>query len=543
MLPEKWAQPTSVIRERHLDIRGARPYSYPMEHSKIVSDGITFDDVLLLPARSDFVPGETDTRTKLTRNIELNIPLVSAPMDTVTEAALAIALAQEGGIGIIHKNLPAESQAREVEKVKRSENGVIVDPITLPPSATIATARRVMREYNVSGIPIVEGEDATLAIDGLRRRATPGANGALKPTRLVGIMTRRDLKFQEDDNRRIGDVMTKENLVTAPESTTLDEAERILYKAKVEKLLLVDKDHRLCGLITMRDIDKLHQFPQACKDRRGRLRVGAATGVHDLGRVEALIKADVDVLVVDTAHGHSKNVIDTVREIKKTWTIQVIAGNVATAQGARDLIDAGADAVKVGIGPGSICTTRIISGVGVPQITAIFNASSVASAAGVPIIADGGIRHSGDITKALASGANTVMMGSLFAGLNESPGELVIFQGRRYKTYRGMGSMGAMIQGSKDRYGQGSVRESSKLVPEGVEGRVPYRGPLSDFVYQLVGGLRAGMGYCGTKNVEELRRDARFCRISAASMAESHPHDITITRESPNYSVEYATEP
>ena len=355
-------------------------------------------------------------------------------------------------------------------------------------------------------------------------------------------MTRRDLKFQEDDSRRIGDVMTKENLVTAPENTTLDEAERILYQHKVEKLLLVSKEHRLCGLITMRDIDKLHQFPQACKDKRGRLRVGAATGVGDMARVEALIAADVDVIVVDTAHGHSKNVIETVRQIKRRWNIQVIAGNVATAEGAADLIDAGVDGIKVGIGPGSICTTRIISGVGVPQITAIFAAGSVAMAAGVPIIADGGIRHTGDITKALAAGANAVMMGSLFAGLDESPGEMVIFQGRRYKTYRGMGSMGAMIHGSKDRYGQGSVKESSKLVPEGVEGRVPYRGPLSDFVYQMVGGLRAGMGYCGTRSIEELRRNGRFCRVSAASMAESHPHDITITREAPNYSADFTAE-
>jgi IMP dehydrogenase len=355
-------------------------------------------------------------------------------------------------------------------------------------------------------------------------------------------MTRRDLKFQEDDNRKIGDVMTKENLVTAPEETTLDEAERILYQAKVEKLLLVDRENRLAGLITMRDIDKLHQFPNACKDKRGRLRVGAATGVKDFARVEALIKADVDVVVVDTAHGHSKNVLDTVREIKRNYNIQVIAGNVATAEGARDLIDAGVDAVKVGIGPGAICTTRIISGVGVPQVTAIFDAVSVAGPAGVPVIADGGIRHSGDITKAIAAGASSVMMGSLFAGLNESPGELIIHQGRRYKTYRGMGSMGAMIQGSKDRYGQSGVTESSKLVPEGVEGRVPYRGPLSDFVYQLVGGLRAGMGYCGTRNVEQLRNNARFCRVSAASMAESHPHDIAITKEAPNYSVDFAAE-
>lgn len=514
-----------------------------MEHSKILHDAITFDDVLLLPARTDFVPNEADTRTKLTRSIELNIPLISAPMDTVTESALAIALAQEGGIGIIHKNLSVENQAREVEKVKRSENGVIVDPITLPPTATIAMARRIMREYNVSGIPIIEGDES--AEEYLQRLAGGGRHrgaGQAHRHRLVGIMTRRDLKFQEDDNRKIGEVMTHENLVTAPEHTTLDEAERILYQAKVEKLLLVDKENHLTGLITMRDIDKLHQFPQACKDARGRLRVGAATGVNDPARVEALINADVDVLVVDTAHGHSRNVIETVKRIKREHRIELIAGNVATAQGARDLIDAGVDAVKVGIGPGAICTTRVISGVGVPQITAVMDAVSVAEPAGVPVIADGGIRHSGDITKAIAAGASAVMMGSLFAGLDESPGELVIHQGRRYKTYRGMGSMGAMIQGSKDRYGQGGVKESSKLVPEGVEGRVPYRGPLGDFVYQLVGGLRAGMGYCGTRDIESLRKNARFCRVSAASMAESHPHDITITREAPNYSVDYAAE-
>jgi IMP dehydrogenase len=514
--------------------------------SKILHDAITFDDVLLIPARSDFIPGDADTHTKLTRNIELNIPLISAPMDTVTEAALAIALAQEGGIGIIHKNLAIEAQAREVEKVKRSENGVIVDPITLPPSATIGDARRIMREYNVSGIPIVDGEapgvsgkprdgDAGRAPSQVAR-ASPLAPRPL----LLGIMTRRDLKFQEDDSRRVGDVMTRENLVTADENTTLDEAERILYKAKVEKLLLVNRDGGLVGLITMRDIDKLHQFPSACKDRRGRLRVGAATGVRDLERVEALIRADVDVIVVDTAHGHSVNVMETVRQIKRQFDIQIVAGNIATAQGAKDLIDAGADGVKVGIGPGAICTTRIVSGVGVPQISAILAAVSVADDAGVPVIADGGIRHSGDITKAIAAGAQTVMMGSLFAGLDESPGELVIHQGRRYKTYRGMGSMGAMISGSKDRYGQAEIKSSSKLVPEGVEGRVPYRGPLGDFVYQLVGGLRAGMGYCGTRNIEALRREARFVRVSAASMTESHPHDIAITRESPNYSVDYA---
>ncbi|HTL27755.1 MAG TPA: IMP dehydrogenase [Tepidisphaeraceae bacterium] len=506
-----------------------------MEHPKILHDAITFDDVLLIPARSDFTPGDADTRTRVTRKIEINIPLISAPMDTVTEAALAIALAQEGGMGVIHKNLSVENQAREVEKVKRSENGVIVDPITLPPSATIAQARRIMREYNVSGIPIVDAEGHTGA-DTVR----PKSNG--QAARLVGIMTRRDLKFQEDDNRRIGDVMTKENLVTAPESTTLDEAERILYQAKVEKLLLIDKDNRLKGLITMRDIDKLHQYPNASKDKRGRLRVGAATGVNDFARVEALINADVDLIIVDTAHGHSKNVIETVKEIKKRWDIQLVAGNIATADAAKDLIDAGVDGVKVGIGPGAICTTRIISGVGVPQISAVMNAVSVAESAGVPVIADGGIRHSGDITKAIAAGAHAVMMGSLFAGLDESPGEMVIHQGRRYKTYRGMGSMGAMVQGSKDRYGQADVKSTSKLVPEGVEGRVPYRGPLGDFVYQLVGGVRAGMGYCGTRNIEELRKNSRFCRVSAASMAESHPHDITITRESPNYTVEYAEE-
>lgn len=492
---------------------------------KIIGDGITFDDVLLLPARSDFLPGQTDVSTQLTRNIRLNIPLLSAPMDTVTESSLAIALAQEGGLGVIHKNLSIEAQVREVLKVKRSAAGVIHDPVTLPPEAPVSEARRLMREQNISGVPITD----TGRRDG----------------RVVGILTRRDMKFLPDQDQPIHQVMTKDRLISAPPDTTLKQAEEILNRNKVEKLLLLDRDNRLTGLITMRDIDKLEQFPLACRDKRGRLRVGAAVGVHQLDRVEELIKAEVDVLVVDTAHGHSRNVIDTVSAIKSRHKIDIIAGNVATEQGARDLIAAGADAIKVGIGPGSICTTRIVSGVGVPQITAVMNACRGAvDASGniVPIISDGGIRHSGDITKALAAGASAVMLGSLFAGLDESPGEMVIHMGRRYKTYRGMGSEGAMMAGSADRYGQAGVRQSKKFVPEGVEGRVPYRGPLSDFVYQLVGGLRAGMGYCGTPNMAALQRDARFCRVSGASLAESHPHDITITKESPNYSVEYRTE-
>lgn len=507
-----------------------------MDHPKIVFDAITFDDVLLIPARSDFIPSEADTRTRLTRNIEINIPLISAPMDTVTESALAIALAQEGGIGIVHKNLSIEEQAREVEKVKRSENGVIVDPITLPANATIGQARQLMHEYNVSGIPIVNGNgsaDANGHVKRLRDFKTP--------PQVVGILTRRDLKYQDNDDKPIGEVMTKDNLITAADDVSLEDAERILYREKVEKLLLTNKQGQLAGLVTMRDLDKLHQYPQASKDKRGRLRVGAATGVLDFARVEALIAAEVDVITVDTAHGHSKNVIETVKQIKKQYDIQVIAGNIATSEAAKDLIDAGADAIKVGIGPGAICTTRIVTGVGVPQISAIFNAVKIAEAAGVPVIADGGIRHSGDIVKALASGASACMMGSLFAGLHESPGELVIHQGRQYKTYRGMGSLGAMMKGSGDRYGQAGVKKLNKLVPEGVEGLVPYRGMLSEFVYQLVGGVKAGMGYCGTKTIDGLRKDARFCRVTGASMVESHPHDIRITRESPNYTVDHAS--
>ena len=479
---------------------------------KLVGEGITFDDVLLVPAKSSVLPREADTSTRLTRNIRLNIPLLSAPMDTVTEAALAIALAQEGGLGIIHKNLSIEAQAREVEKVKRSENGIITDPITLPPTETTVTARRLMAENNVSGIPIV-GEN----------------------NKLVGILTRRDMKFLSSITQ-IEDVMTKGKLVTAAPDTSLDQAEQILNKHKIEKLLLVTPDGRLAGLITMRDIDKMRQYPKSCKDARGRLRVGAAVGVHDHERIAALIAKDVDVIVVDTAHGHSDNVIKTVEWIKSHHAIDVIAGNVGTGEGAADLVAAGADAVKVGIGPGAICTTRIISGVGVPQISAIREASKAADKKGVSVIADGGIRHSGDITKAIAAGASAVMMGSLFAGLDESPGEMVIYKGRRFKAYRGMGSLGAMVSGSADRYGQKGTVQREKLVPEGVEGRVPYRGPLGDFVYQLVGGLRAGMGYCGTPTIDGLRAKARFIRVSNASMVESHPHDINITHESPNYS-------
>jgi len=490
--------------------------------SKIIAEGITFDDVLLLPARSDFLPVDADTRTQLTRRIGLHIPLVSAPMDTVTEAALAIGLAQAGGLGVVHKNLPIEAQVREVTKVKRSANGVIVDPQTLGPDAPVAEARRLMREQNISGVPITEG----------------GARNG----KVVGILTRRDLKFLENDERPIRQVMTKEGLVTGKPDTTLEQAERILNENKIEKLLLVNDAMCLVGLITMRDVDMMHQFPNACRDERGRLRVGAAVGVHQLDRVDALIAAEVDVIVVDTAHGHSANVIETVQAVKRKHDIEVIAGNVATADGAKDLIDAGVDAVKVGIGPGSICTTRVVTGVGVPQITAITNAVSVADPAGVPVISDGGIRHSGDIAKAIAAGASCVMLGSLFAGLDESPGEMVIHHGRRFKAYRGMGSAGAMMAGSADRYGQKHAVESRKFVPEGVEGRVPYRGPLSDFVYQLVGGLRSGMGYCGTPSIRELRQRGRFCRITGASLAESHPHDITITKESPNYTVGYSIE-
>jgi IMP dehydrogenase len=500
-------------------------------------DGITFDDVLLLPRRSGIMPADADTATRLTRTIGLNIPLLSAPMDTVTESALAIALAQEGGMGIIHKNLPVDIQAREVAKVKRSANGVILDPITLGPDDTVARAKELMRTHNVSGFPVTEDGSTNLRGKG----------------KALGIITRRDLKFVESSNTRVADVMSGPShgkmLVTAPAGTTLAQAEKILNLHKVEKLILVDDAGHLAGLITMKDIDRLSQFPRACRDARGRLRCGAAVGVHHMDRVEALLAAEADVLVVDTAHGHSENVLATVRAIKAMPAVaragvQVIAGNIATAEAARDLIEAGADAIKVGIGPGSICTTRVVTGVGVPQITAIMHVAQAVADMGadVPVIADGGIRHSGDIPKALAAGAHVVMLGSLLAGLDESPGEVVITHGRRYKSYRGMGSEGAMAAGSADRYRQADKvgadgKAAQKFVPEGVEGLVPYRGSLADFVYQLVGGLRSAMGYTGCRSIDDLRTHARFCRVSPATVVENHPHDIVITKESPNYMV------
>ncbi|HLP85682.1 MAG TPA: IMP dehydrogenase [Phycisphaerales bacterium] len=499
--------------------------------SKIVADGITFDDVLLLPRRSGVMPAEADTSTNLTRTIRLNIPLLSAPMDTVTESSLAIALAQEGGIGIIHKNLSIEAQAREVAKVKRSANGIILDPITLGPADSVQRARELMRQHNVSGFPVTEDGSTNLRGKG----------------KVLGIITRRDLKFVEDNSRLVRDVMSKDGLVTAPAGTTLEQAELILNRNKVEKLILVDDQFRLAGLITIRDVDRQSQFPRSCRDARGRLRCGAAVGVGQFDRVAALIAADVDVIVVDTAHGHSENVLRTVKELRSDANfnqsgVQLIAGNIATGEAAQDLVKAGADAVKVGIGPGSICTTRVVTGVGVPQITAIMNAVDGLAAIGsdAPVIADGGIRHSGDIPKAIAAGASCVMMGSLFAGLDESPGDAVIHQGRRYKSYRGMGSEGAMNAGSADRYRQAdkvdaSGKATQKFVPEGVEGLVAYRGTLAESVYQMVGGLRSAMGYVGCKTIAELQRDARMVKVSNATVIENHPHDIMITKEAANY--------
>lgn len=481
--------------------------------SRIVGEGLTFDDVLLVPAKSEILPRDVDVSSYLTQKIKLNIPLLSAGMDTVTDSRMAIAMAREGGIGVIHKNMSIEQQALEVDRVKRSEHGIITDPIFLHPEQKIQDALNLMARYRISGIPITVG------------------------MKFVGILTNRDLRFEKDYERRIEEVMTRENLVTAPVGTTLEEAKELLSKHRIEKLPIVDENGDLRGLITIKDIEKARQYPNSAKDERGRLRVGAALGVttDTLERCQALVKAGVDVLVVDTAHGHSMGVIRAVKELRHSFPeAQLIAGNVATAEATRDLIEAGADAVKVGIGPGSICTTRVVAGIGVPQITAIMDCAREADKYGVPVIADGGIKFSGDIVKALAAGAGIVMIGSLFAGTEESPGEIEIYQGRSFKVYRGMGSIGAMKEGSRDRYFQ---EKEQKLVPEGIEGRVPYKGPLAETVYQMIGGVRAGMGYCGTANIEALRTKTKFVRMTAAGLKESHPHDVTITKESPNYSL------
>ncbi|MBQ3794225.1 MAG: IMP dehydrogenase [Lachnospiraceae bacterium] len=481
---------------------------------QIIADGITFDDVLLVPSYSQVIPNQVDLTTYLTKKIKLNIPMMSAGMDTVTEHRMAIAMARQGGIGIIHKNMSIEAQAEEVDKVKRSENGVITDPFSLSPEHTLKDALDLMAKFRISGVPITEGR------------------------KLVGIITNRDLKFETDFSKKIKESMTSENLVTAKKGVTLEDAKVILGKARVEKLPIVDDDYNLCGLITIKDIEKAIKYPLAAKDAQGRLLCGAGVGItaNVLDRVKALVDAKVDVIVLDSAHGHSENVLKCVRMIKEAYPdLQVIAGNVATAEGTKALIEAGADAVKVGIGPGSICTTRVVAGIGVPQITAIMDAYSVAKEYGIPIIADGGIKYSGDLTKAIAAGGNVCMMGSMFAGCDEAPGTFELYQGRKYKVYRGMGSIAAMENGSKDRYFQSDAK---KLVPEGVEGRVAYKGSVEDTVFQLMGGLRAGMGYCGTPTIEELKEKGRFVKISAASLKESHPHDIHITKEAPNYSVD-----
>ncbi len=481
---------------------------------KIIGEGITFDDVLLVPGYSEVIPNEVSLKTHLTKKIELNIPMMSAGMDTVTEHRMAIAMARQGGIGIIHKNMTIMQQAEEVDKVKRSENGVITDPFYLSPDHTLEDANNLMAKFRISGVPITEGK------------------------RLVGIITNRDLKFETDFSKKIKESMTSEGLVTAPEGITLDEAKQILAKARKEKLPIVDKDGNLSGLITIKDIEKQIKYPHSAKDSQGRLLCGAGVGVtaNIMERVDALVKAKVDVVVIDTAHGHSANVLKVVRMVRETYPeLGIIAGNVATGEATKALIDAGVDAVKVGIGPGSICTTRVVAGIGVPQVTAIMDCYAVAKEYGIPIIADGGIKYSGDMTKAIAAGANVCMMGSIFAGCDESPGTFELFQGRKYKVYRGMGSIAAMENGSKDRYFQ---QDAKKLVPEGVEGRVAYKGTVEDTVFQLIGGIRSGMGYCGAKDIETLKENGRFVKISAASLKESHPHDIHITKEAPNYSVE-----
>ncbi|MCX7611028.1 MAG: IMP dehydrogenase [Ignavibacterium sp.] len=489
-----------------------------MLDKNLLQEGLTFDDVLLIPAKSNVLPREVDITTNLTTDIKLNIPIISAAMDTVTESELAIAIAREGGIGILHKNMTIERQCIEVDKVKRSESGMILNPITLTPDKKVEDALELMKKYSVSGIPIVN-----------------------ESNELVGILTNRDLRFDPNPKLPVSELMTKENLVTAPVGTTLEKAEKILQKYKIEKLPVVDSNKKLKGLITFKDIMKKKRHPNACKDHLGRLRVGAAVGItfDTLERVEALYKAGVDVIVIDTAHGHSEGVLKAIKEIRKKFKYeQIIAGNIGTYEAAIDLIKCKVNAIKVGIGPGSICTTRVVAGVGVPQITAIANAYFASHKSGIPIIADGGIRFTGDVPKAIAAGADSVMIGGLFAGTDESPGEKILYEGRSYKVYRGMGSLSAMKEGSKDRYFQDAEDDITKLVPEGVEGRVPYKGPLSDTIYQIVGGLRAAMGYCGTKNIEALKKKGKFIKITLAGLKESHPHDITITQEAPNYSLQ-----
>jgi len=477
-------------------------------------EGLTFDDVLLVPRRSDLLPDQVDVSTRFSRNVEMKIPISSAAMDTVTGWKFAVALAREGGLGVIHRNFSIEGQAEEVTKVKRSANGVILDPVTLPPDATMREAREIMDGKNISGLPIVEGAS------------------------VVGILTSRDCRFQRVDATPVSEVMTSENLVTAPPGTSLDDARALLYQNKVEKLLIVEDGHRLAGLITMKDLDNLSRYPNTATDARGRLLVGAAVGVHDYDRAEGLVEAGVDVLVVDTAHGHSGNVIDTVRQLKQRLDVDVVAGNIATAEAALELAEAGADGVKVGIGPGSICTTRVVAGVGMPQLSAVMQVAEALEGRDVPVIADGGVRFSGDVVKALAGGASSVMIGSMFAGAEESPGETILYHGRSFKAVRGMGSVSAMLEGSKERYRQGHVTDSKKLVPEGIEGMVPFKGPLSEQVYQLVGGVKSGMGYCGSASLPDLWERKRFVRVSAAGQRESHPHDVTITKEAPNYAQE-----
>jgi IMP dehydrogenase len=486
-----------------------------LDPKKFVSEGLTYDDVLLLPSYSEVLPREVNTQTYLTKKIKLNVPIVSAAMDTVTESALAIAIAQNGGIGMLHKNMSIERQAEEVRKVKRSESGMIKDPVTLQSDAMLSEALKLMKEYKIGGIPIID-----------------------KNSKLLGILTNRDIRFQRDLRLTVNTVMTSTNLVTAPEGTDLKKAEQILQKHKIEKLPIVDKKGKLTGLITFKDIQKFKNFPNACKDEQGRLRVGAAVGVtaDTMDRVKALVNAGVDVIAIDTAHGHSKGVIEMLKKVKKAFpALQVIAGNIATADAAKALAKAGADAVKVGIGPGSICTTRIIAGVGVPQLYAVYECAKALKGTGIPVIADGGIKHTGDIPKAIAAGASSIMAGSLFAGVEESPGETIIYEGRKFKSYRGMGSIEAMESGSKDRYFQDVEDDIKKLVPEGIVGRVPYKGTLAEVIYQYIGGLKAGMGYCGAATIEAMQ-NARFVRITAAGMKESHPHDIIITNEAPNYS-------